>query len=284
MRDRTWAVVVHYGDPAFTRRCVGALRGSSDLPAEHILVVEEGSPSGVPPDSGRTLSHGGNKGFAAGVNVGTHTAFTAGADYALVLNNDVVIPQGALEALLRNADTAQPRIGCVGAVLDEGDARPVYGGGGVSWVRGRAHLAHDPTAAAVLHYISGACFLLTRSCIEDVGGFPEKYFLYWEDVAFGFAARKRGWQLSWARTPLVSHPRSQGTDPAEKTYYLVRNGALFAHEYAPRAARSWLRTLEPLRERWAVRHGAWAVVHGLRDARAGVTGPRPPGRNLLQPP
>lgn len=285
LKNRTAVIVVHWGDPACTQAAVRSIQRGVPLTSQHIVVVENGVPSHVSLTEARILSLRENRGYAAGVNAGVQEAIRTGAEYFVVMNNDLLYRPGALEAMLAHVRSHRQRMGCVGAIIDEGDRRPVYGGGRVSWSRGRAHLAFSPVAANVLEYISGAFFLITRACVEDAGGMPEHYFLYWEDVAYGWIIRRKGWVLSAARTPILLHPRSQGVRDARlKTYYLVRNGALFVREYAPPAARRWLTSLEPAREAWARRRGRWEIVRALRDARAGVTGALLSGVDLRLPP
>ncbi len=285
LRERVAAVIVHWGDSRLTTRTVESLRANSLLSPEHVLVVENGLPSDISATTARVLTLPVNVGYGAAVNRGIREAFTSGAEFVLVLNNDIVHPPpqrtpGVLETMIRTA-MADPRLGCVGAMTHDGLNGLVCGGGIVSWRTGRVTLM-EARDRPLLHFISGACFLLRRTCVEDMGGLPEHYFLYWEDVAYGFRLRARGWRIGCAETPPLTHRESQGTraNPALKTYYLVRNGALFVREYAPPWARRWLLAQEPLRRTWALRRGAWAVVQGLDDARAGVTGPMPEGTDL----
>jgi len=211
-----------------------------------------------------------NVGYGAAVNIGCRTLFKRGYIAALVLNNDLRYVRGTLRVMADAVDS--PHIGCVGAVVDEGDAALVYGGGRVDWLRGRAHLLHERHPSP--DYISGACMLVTKACFDDVGGIPEHYFLYWEDVAFGFRCRRREWKMRVAETPVLRHSRSQGTRGSLlKTYYLVRNGSLFIREYAPPVARQWLLALERVRRLIARRRKNWTVLHGLLDANRGVKGP-----------
>jgi hypothetical protein len=64
-------------------------------------------------------------------------------------------------------------------------------------------------------------------------------------------------------------------NPQVKTYYLVRNGSLFVREYAPLQARQRLLAMEQARLAWAALRGRWEIVHALRDAREGLSGPLP---------
>lgn len=275
---KTIAVVVHWGDSGATRNTVISLL--RDVSPSRIIVVENGMAwdgGDLPEDIVRVFLPQ-NLGYAGGANAGMRAAFGRGAGAVLVLNNDLCFPVGALgimeEKLIQN-----PSVGCVGAIIDEGDGYLMYGGGRVSWFTGRSYFLRYPASTSQLHYISGACMLIRQKMFEQVGPIPEQYFHTWEDTAWGSMLKKHGWGIAWANTPTVTHPRSHSLpDGQKKTYYLVRNGALFIRQYAPFFAKIWLLSIEPIRIILAMMSGKKAVVCGLRDARAGITGPLPAPR------
>lgn len=272
---RTIAVVVHWGDSGATRNTVSSLLG--DFSPSRIIVVENGMAwdGGNLPEEIIRVFLPQNLGYAGGVNTGMRAAFGRGAGAVLVLNNDLRFPVGALRIMEEKLLQA-PSVGCVGAIMDEGDGYVIYGGGRVSWLTGRANLSRYPDPASRLHYISGACMLIRREAFEQIGPIPEQYFHTWEDTAWGSMLRQYGWNIAWANTPIVTHPRSHSLpDGQKKTYYLVRNGALFIRQHAPFFAKVWLLGIEPIRIVLAMLRGKGAVVRGLRDARAGIAGPLP---------
>jgi len=168
---------------------------------------------------------------------------------------------------------AKKGFGCVGAIVSEGLPAPTLAGGFVDWFRGRTHFVFNRQLLRKMHYVSGAFLLITKKCLLDVGDMPELYFHTWEDVAWGFRMRARGWRLGFAETPIIPHLCSQSLSEGKlKTYYLVRNGALFVREYAPFFVRQWLLFLEELRLLWAQYKKRWEIIRALRDARRGVTG------------
>lgn len=269
-------VVVHWGQPAVTRLTLERLR--SLYPTTHaprVLVVENGPPpvaaDGVTVE---TLALPENRGYGAAANAGIREAFRLGAATVLLLNNDVVVPPGFLEALC--AALRSPSAGLVGAVLQE-PRRRVYGGGMVRWVRWQTELCDFPLPVTRLDYLHGACLGIARRCWEAVGPFREDLFLYWEDVDFGLRAKARG--LGFARVdapPLVHHASAAlGEASAAHLYYLVRNAIPVLSAQGPPWARWWARAALPLREGWARGRGKSVVARALRDARHGRLGPAP---------
>ena len=94
-------VILHYRAIDTTRSCVKSIRALAG--DKHIVIVDNASPNGTgavlaeefaaSPDV-TVLLHGKNDGFARGNNVGVRWVYEhLDADFTVVLNNDVEIPQ-----------------------------------------------------------------------------------------------------------------------------------------------------------------------------------------------
>lgn len=273
----TAVVMLHYGDPIITRRAVERLRRLYPAPrSPWLFVVENGPPPTNLSDrldvTELTLPE--NRGYGAGSNVGIRAARAAGAQFFVVLNNDVSVTPGSLEAMRRAASA--PGVGLVGAVLHERTGF-VYGGGRISWAGPSAHLARDPWERDHLHYIHGACLGITEMCLNTIGTLSEDLFLYWEDVEYGLRARRGGMRFAVADDvqPLPHEYSPLTLSPDVKTYYLVRNALHVAQRFGPLPARLWARTILPVRRVVARARGKRVVARALDDAARGVTGPAP---------
>jgi len=267
------AIVVHWGDSKLTNKAVCALLENSKFGAKQIFVVENGMSIDALSFDTNVIRVEKNKGYAAGVNRGIKEALGKGFESFFVMNNDLECPSGVVEPMLENLSKNERKVGCLGAVVNEGDGRPVYGGGKINWFRGRTFLSLTPDNN--IDYVSGAFFLVSKKCFLDVGPMPEEYFHTWEDVAYSFQVKNKGWEIGWIRTPIIEHPRSQSMkDSKLKTYYLVRNGVLFMKKYAPAPYKQWFMIVEPFREKLAVKRKKWEVARAIIDARKGVTGPK----------
>ena len=79
-----------------------------------------------------------------------------------------------------------------------------------------ADLAASATDSAVIDWVMGAAMLIRRDPFDAVGGFDERYFLYWEDADLCRRLRSRGWTTRYVPAARVSHPGgvSAGTRPA----------------------------------------------------------------------
>ena len=191
------------------------------------VVVDNASTDGtadaarvVHPDV-RVLVNAVNVGFARGVNQGV--AATLGS-HVLILNPDCRLAPGALarlrEELDRNPSTAivAPRILNVDGSVQgnaRGDPDMMTGiFGRTSALRrlfpglavARRNVVDDGgTDTVTVDWVSGACMLARREALEKVGGFDERYFLYWEDADLCRRLRTAGYVIRHARRAEAVH-------------------------------------------------------------------------------
>jgi GT2 family glycosyltransferase len=218
-----------------TLRCLEAVDALT-YSNQHPIVVDNGSQL----SSFRRLECGAkraelirlekNCGFSAAVNRGIQRAFQVGAVYVWLLNNDTVVAPDSLSALIAHAE-ADPRIGAVGSVLDEGDTL-AYGAHVNLWSGYATHARQMPKLAP--DYLIGASLLVRARALQDVGTFDEGYFLYWEDADFSFRLRDAGWSLAIAADSTVQH-RAHGSlafDDPFRDFYYTRSSIRFLRRHA----------------------------------------------------
>ncbi|HMI31008.1 MAG TPA: glycosyltransferase, partial [Candidatus Limnocylindrales bacterium] len=115
-------IIVHYDTRAALERLLRSLREADPAPLREILVVNN---SGDPiedllrglPWPARVLSPGRNLGYAGGVNEGIRAARE---DQVLILNPDILVRRGSIEALARCAEE-HPRAGIIAPRLLNSD-------------------------------------------------------------------------------------------------------------------------------------------------------------------
>jgi GT2 family glycosyltransferase len=270
-----WAVVLAFGEYEYTRECLRALL-ALDPPADHVLLVDNGSADGTP-DRARAefpevevLALGENRWFAGGVNAGLSRALGAGAGSVLLVNNDLVLERGALGVLIEALE-ADPRRGAVSPKLFtfEPPDRIWFAGGTVQ--RGFALIRHrglgkkddaligSGDGPRPVDYVSGAAALLSRTALERTGLLDESYVIYVEDVDWSARARRAGFILWYEPAARgwhhVSATSGGGLTPL-KGYFRLRSGALYLTRHAAR----WERPLA-----W-VAYGAWTAALLARAA------------------
>ena len=220
---RVSVVVVNYQGLDDTLRCVDALR-EVDWPDLEVVVVDNGGADAAAlrkVDGIRLVENPENTGFAGGCNLG---ATVATGELLAFLNNDAVPEEGwlreAVAGLGRGAD-------CVASkVLSLDGSSVLYGGGGATFyghgyqLSGRADEEHD------VLFATGSAMVLRRSTFEAVGGFDERYFMFFEDVDLGWRLWLLGHRVRYVPASVVRH-RHHGSmrsfGPWQEHYLLERN-------------------------------------------------------------
>ena len=137
----------------------------------------------------------GNFGFSRGCTAGMRKAYEMGADYVLVLNNDMLVEPGFIEPAIIEAKK-EPKLGAVTGKIMYIDKPNVFwqaGGHINSWrsqgiPRGKGETdkgQYDEICDT--GWASGAMSLIPRSTLESVGYFPEEYFFGLEEWDYSTA-------------------------------------------------------------------------------------------------
>lgn len=222
-------VVVNYNAGPLLEECVrSALPQASEIVvvdnASSDLSVEGCSRQFADEPKFKIIRNEANLGFAAACNVGYSE--TSG-DFVLFLNPDCRLDEGAAFELLR-ALQADPAAGMVGGLLTNPDGSEQGGGRRAvptpwrSFVRafGLSRLAnrwpklffdfhlHEqplPSGPIEVEVISGACMLVKREAVADVGLWDEGYFLHCEDLDWCMRFRQKGWKILFVPSAHVTH-------------------------------------------------------------------------------
>jgi hypothetical protein len=165
----------------------------------------------------RLIENTGNAGFARANNQGLTLAH---GRYVLMLNPDTEVHPGALEDLIAFMD-AHPRAGACGARLLNADGsllpgcHPMLTPGREFWrllflerLRPRAtYPIHkwDTVTPRRVEVIKGACLLLHRAALDQVGVLDDSYFMYTEEVDLCYRLAQAGWQLWYVPAAAVTH-------------------------------------------------------------------------------
>lgn len=165
-----------------------------------------------------------NLGFATACNVG---ARACSASTVLFLNPDSVLVQGSLGHMM-DVLFSDPSIGMVGGVLCNPDGSEQPGGRRVFPTPRRAfmrafglsrlgqwlpfmfsdfllHKEPLPLAPIPVEAISGACMLVKREALQDVGLWDEGYFLHCEDLDWCMRFHHKNWRVVFTPHAKVIH-------------------------------------------------------------------------------
>lgn len=237
-------VVLAWNQCDFTVECLASLQ-QIDYPADRlqIIVVDNGSNDDTAPCICRlyptvtVIRNSDNLGFAEGNNVGIREALNSPADYIMLLNNDTIVSDKMLSALISVAE-ACPTIGIVTPKIYyyKEPTRIWCAGASLNWSSGASLRLRadeedsDPqTIVAPVDFASGCAMCLRRRAIEEIGLLDSRFFVYYEETDWCARARDAGWDILYVSDALVWH-RVSGTigsiSPAID-YYMTRNVMLF---------------------------------------------------------
>lgn len=181
-------------------------------------VSSDGSADIVEAAGGTVIRNSRNVGLAAAINQG---AAATGAEWILVANPDTKLDPGAIAGLIETAGT-DPRIGMIGPAIARLDGTPYPSGrrfpsltvgvvhallGGV-WPGNPAtkrYFGRQSTGPSDVDWISGCCMLFRRAAFDAVGGFDDRYFLYFEEVKMALDMHRSGWRVILDPTVRIRH-------------------------------------------------------------------------------
>jgi GT2 family glycosyltransferase len=248
-------VIVNYVNWQDTGRLVQQLRHGTSLrrgQAEIVIVDNHSPPHALVPRLRRMPAvslrrWGRNRGFARAVNEGCRLSQ---GQWFLLLNPDIGVPQGFVEAAARLAEDivrAAPDAGIVGFGLrnEDGSAQaatgpdPTFLGTLLRLLlprRCRKYHVRAPSARSAVPWVTGCCLLIRKECFQALGGLDEDFFLYYEDADLCRRARQKGWSV-WHEPALnVVHrkPLHRRTVSAHLRV-ITRHGLLtYARKHWPR--------------------------------------------------
>lgn len=176
----------------------------------------------------RLLQTGRNAGFAAACNIG---AAAAGGELLVVLNPDAAPLPGFGRAIRlpwvegRGWSAWQALVAAEGATTINSAGNPVHFTG-IVWAGGHGEPIAAAPGAGEVAALSGACLAIPRRTWEELGGFPEEFFLYHEDVDLSLRLRLRGGRLGIEPSAVVDHDYEFGARE-HKWRWLERNRLAF---------------------------------------------------------
>src|SRR2546422_6121032 len=186
-----------------------------------------------------------NRGFARACNQG---AANSSADYLLFLNPDTSLLNNSLAEPVAFMERGENRrIGILGIQLLDTDGRiaptcarfptPVRFFAtmlGLDRALPGVFPPHfmvewDHKQSREVDQVIGAFFLVRRSVFEDLGGFDERFFVYFEEVDLSLRARALGWPTFYLSTVQAYHHgsgRMRKQEQATRLFYSLRSRIL----------------------------------------------------------
>lgn len=272
---RISVIVVNFNGRRLLDACLNSLARQS-LPSDffEVIVIDNGSSDGsveylrAEYPWVRVHPLAGNRGFAGGNNAGFRIAR---GQYLALINNDAEAEPECLERLLV-AILRSPTIGGVAAKLrfrhDQARINSTGlmlfrdGRGGDRGFRQPDFGQFDQPAEVFGACAAGAMF--RRELIDELGGFDERLFMYYEDLDLAWRARLRGWKFVYEPRALVLHDHcgSSGEGSPFFCFHVERNRVLVnLKNGSPRLA-----ALNSLGFAARVARAAWRWIRGQTSA------------------
>lgn len=263
-----WVIVLNWNGANLTNSCIDSLAlVNSKSFKTHILVVDNGSTD----DSIKTINKhlglvkfaknithelietGSNEGYAGGNNVGCRYALEHGADYLIVLNNDTLVDKHFADKLVKSyIQNNQRAIICPKIYFAPGYEYKTYMkseigkviwsvGGKIDWKniygtnRGVDQIDQGQfDREEEVDFASGACFLVGREIVAQVGLFDESYFMYLEDLDYCHRVQMADLKVIYTPRSKIWHKVAQSSAIGGdlNDYFITRNRLLFGYRYA----------------------------------------------------
>ncbi|WP_300551138.1 glycosyltransferase family 2 protein [Roseovarius sp.] len=258
---RVLCIILNWRTPEMSLQSCEAARIAMQDIAGEIVIVDNDSGDGSFDalqdgtkglDRVRVVQSGRNGGFGAGNNAGMRAGLSDGAppDYVYILNSDAFPAPDAIAHLLAHLETT-PEAGLVGSYIHGSDGAahvacfrfPSIAGefegaarmGPVSRLLKRhvVPLAVQQSNCRV-DWLAGASLMIRQSVLDKIGGFDERFFLYFEETDLCLRAARAGWQTHFVRQSEVKHIGSVSTGMktwarvpdywfASRRHYFVKN-------------------------------------------------------------
>ena len=244
-------VIPVYNSWSVTEDCLRSLLMTSNDTSYRVVVVDDASTDETPQrlaaiDGIEVVSLEENCGFLRAVHAGVAHASTP---YVVLLNNDTIVTNGWIDALLRLAK-ADDRVAFVGSqllypngLLQEAGGLIFSTGSGANYGKGDAPGRSWYQFPREVDYCSGASVLLRRSAWDEVGGFDLDFApAYYEETDFCFALRRAGYRVMYQPASRVYHLEGQsyGTDMSPtKRALMDRNRERLVTKWSAEMAQQW---------------------------------------------
>lgn len=289
-------VIVNWNTKELLSQCLRSVYETIHDCSFEVFVVDNGSYDGSPqmvrekfPEV-HLIENGENLGFAKANNIAMQLCQ---GRYLLLLNSDAALTQNAIAILLKAAGE-HPNAGILGPTLIFPDGRIQRGYGGLPTLKselvslvGLDKLLKNRKAAGPgedvvpAGFVDGACQVVRRSSLDQIGLFDERFFFFSEEVDLCHRAHLGGWQVLHVPAARVIHVGGGSTvSSAARTLQLYRAKLqYFDKHYGSNARRrllvamrvtSWIKSkvyasTARVRRGQAVKDYIWQVVYaGLR--------------------
>ena len=226
-------IIVNWNTKEFLLPCLRSIIGGEQRMDWEVIVVDNGSQDGSGEEvkkvfpSAHLIENEENFGFAKAVNQGLQN--TSGK-YALLLNPDTRVKHGAIEQLVSFID-AHSDVGVAGAQLLNSDgskqnsianfpslATELLNKRLLRWFFPKKFPGKESSYSGPVEVDSviGACMMVRRDAIKQVGLLDEDYFLFLEETDWCYRIKRAGWKVYHVPQAEVYHFQAKSAEAERK--------------------------------------------------------------------
>jgi len=295
-------VIVNWNSGFHLRQCLESIQAASSEGFElaRVVIVDNASSDysaeGLQQCRGlplRVIQNAENRGFAAACNLGAHESHS---EFLLFLNPDVRMFENSLETALQFMQRPEnAKIGICGIQLVDTEGHVIRSCARFPTVSGfysrmlgldrlfphhfQSHYLRewDHERSRRVDQLMGAFFLVRRTLFEELNGFDQRFFVYFEDVDFSYRSHQAGWLSYYLSTAQAFHKGEGCTERAKasRLFYSLRSRILYGYKHFGWAAATGLLVgtilVEPfIRLAWAAWRGSIAEIVETLQAYARV--------------
>ena len=254
-------VIVNYNVKYYVGQCIDSVRRALRGIDSEIIVVDNHSRDGSVDylskiEGVRIIESGHNLGFSKANNIAIRQST---AEYVLMLNPDTIVAEDAIRMIIDFADS-HPQAGGIGVRMhnDWGttarESRRGLPSPMTSFYKiiglskrlplhrkyGRYYMGWLPwDSPSRIEVVSGACFLVRRKALDEVGLMDEDYFMYGEDIDLSYRLLKGGWE-NWFVPADIIHYKGESTQKTSFNYVHVFYNAMLIFMRKHYSHLSWL--------------------------------------------
>jgi GT2 family glycosyltransferase len=213
-------IIVSWNVQEYLRRCLNSLRADVEPGLKHEIIVVDNHSSDHTiamltrdfPEV-RLIHNRDNLGFARANNQGIESSR---GKFVMLLNPDTEVKKGCISTLISFLQS-HDKAGVVGPQLLNMDGTlqasglnfPSFANSLLGYFRLKgevtgAYFVHTDQPAMV-NALVGACLLVRREVIDQVGGLDEDYFMYVEEADWCYRIQNRGWHIYYVPEAQVCH-------------------------------------------------------------------------------
>lgn len=229
-------ILVSYNTKNLTRDCLSSIYEKTTDIEFDVFVVDNNSHDGSPEmieqefPQVHLIKNPDNKGFGAANNI---AIFQSNAKYVFCLNTDTLLIDNSIKNFYDFMENNE-NIGACGGVLYNNDNSPLVCGGHfptikeILWKFGlnkvlkkqyrkiaMANNSDEADLIETLDYVTGADIFIRKSVLQEIGGFDEDFFMYYEETELCKRIHDAGYKIKLLPQVKIIHLESKSVKNSE---------------------------------------------------------------------